>query len=94
MLNLTFWRTPVVKNPPQAHVDAHATALSQVPPGRAVRVRGFGRLSPAQRQHLQAYGLLPGRSILVLAQRPVTIVLIEQTELAFETEIAAQILTE
>ena len=70
------------------------TTLSQVKSGKIVKILGFSKLSPAQRQHLQAYGLLPGRYIQVLAQRPVTIVLVEQTELAFETEIASQILTE
>jgi Fe2+ transport system protein FeoA len=59
-----------------------------------VKITGFGQLSAAQRQHLQAYGLLAGRSVQVLAQKPVTIVLVEQTELAFETEIAAQVQVE
>ncbi len=68
--------------------------LANARPGKIVTISGFGKLSPAHRQHLQAYGLLPGRSIQVLAQRPVTIVLVEQTELAFETEIARQVLVE
>jgi len=68
--------------------------LSQTPPGKQVKIAGFGHLTAAQRQHLQAYGLLPGRTIQVLAQRPVTIVLVEQTELAFEAEIARQVFVE
>jgi Fe2+ transport system protein FeoA len=68
--------------------------LSRVKPGQQVTITGFERLSATHRQHLQAYGMLPGRSITVLAQNPVTIVLIEQTELAFETEIARQVTVE
>jgi Fe2+ transport system protein FeoA len=94
MLNLTFWRSPIIKTTTQPISSARQLALSRVPVGKVVIITGFGRLSAAQSQHLQAYGLLPGRTIQVLAQRPVTIVLVEQTELAFETEIAAQILTE
>ena len=58
--------------------------LAGVKPGREVLVTGYGNLSGGQRQHLQAYGLLPGRRVRVLAQRPVTIVQVEETELAFE----------
>ncbi len=65
--------------------------LAQAHDGQQVTITGFGKLSAAHRQHLQAYGLLPGRTIRVLAQRPVTIVLVEQTELAFETEIAQEV---
>lgn len=69
-------------------------SLAQAKTGQSVTIRTLDALSPAQRQHLQAYGLLPGRSVRVLAQRPVTIVLIEQTELAFETEIAKKVMVE
>lgn len=94
MLNLNFLRTPFIKHNVQPRPAARAGTLSQVKPGSSAKITGFGRLSTAQRQHLQAYGLLPGRKVQVLAQRPVTIVLVEQTELAFEKEIAAQVLTE
>ena len=66
--------------------------LAGVKPGREVLVTGYGNLSGGQRQHLQAYGLLPGRRVRVLAQRPVTIVQVEETELAFERGIAAGVL--
>lgn len=69
-----------------------ARTLAQAQPGKPVTISGFDKLAPSHRQHLQAYGLLPGRTVQVLAQRPVTIVLVEQTELAFETEIAKQVL--
>lgn len=90
MLNLRFWRNPAFI-PHSSRSSTAPASLAQARTGAMVRINGFGQLSPTQRQHLQAYGLLPGRSVQVLAQRPVTIVLVEQTELAFETEIAAQI---
>jgi Fe2+ transport system protein FeoA len=89
MLNLLFWRSAQPIN-----VAEHIHTLAQVRTGEKVTITGFGRLSPAHKQHLQAYGLLPGRTVRVLAQKPVTIVLIEHTELAFESEISAQVLVE
>lgn len=71
-----------------------ALTLAQAATGKQVTIRGFGQISPAHKQHLQAYGLLPGRKVQILAQRPVTIVLVEQTELAFETVIANNVLIE
>jgi len=66
--------------------------LAGVKPGLEVSVTGFLDAAGGQQQHLQAYGLLPGRRIRVLAQHPVTIVQIEQTELAFEGALAACVL--
>jgi Fe2+ transport system protein FeoA len=66
--------------------------LDQVKPGAQVIVLDFGRIDPAQKDHLQAYGLTPGRQMLVLQQRPVTVVQIEYTELAFEKVIAEQVI--
>lgn len=66
--------------------------LATVEPGREVSVTGYDDQSMGMRRHLQAYGLLPGRRVRVLAQHPVTIVQIEQTELAFEGAVAANVL--
>ena len=71
---------------------AKQRTLADAPPGREVQVTGYGELNSSQRQHLQAYGLLPGRRVKVLSQRPVTIVQVEQTELAFERGVAARVL--
>ncbi len=65
--------------------------LFDVPTGKEIKIVSMDQLSNSQRLHLQAYGLLPGRSIRVLAQSPVTIIQIEETELAFEHEIARKI---
>jgi Fe2+ transport system protein FeoA len=96
MLNLIFWRSahPINTAGKNSMTAIKAHTLAQAAAGQKVTITGFGRLSPAHRQHLQAYGLLPGRSVQVLAQNPVTIVLVEHTELAFENEISAQVLVE
>jgi len=63
--------------------------LAEAQPGRRLRVRGFLPGLSAERQtHLQAYGLIPGHSVRVLQQSPVTVVQIEHTELALENEMA------
>lgn len=59
-----------------------------------VRIRRFGNLPPATLHHLRAYGVLPGREIRVLAQRPLVIIQVEESELALEESIARQIFAE
>ena len=76
----------------QAQGTKKQRTLADVPLGREVQVTGYGELNSGQRQHLQAYGLLPGRYVKVLSQNPVTIVQVEQTELAFERGVAARVL--
>jgi len=76
----------------QAQGTKKQRTLADVPPGCEVQVTGYGDLNGSQRQHLQGYGLLPGRRVKVLSQHPVTIVQVEQTELAFERGVAARVL--
>lgn len=72
----------------------HCLALCQVAPGREVKIREMERLHPPFRRHLHAYGLLPGRCVRVITQQPVTIIQVEQMELAFEKSVAEGILVE
>lgn len=74
--------------------NEHRMMLCQVAPGRQVKIRDMIGLQPPYRGHLQAYGLLPGRCIRVISQNPVTIIQVEQMELAFEKSIAESILVE
>ncbi len=60
--------------------------------GQDVLVLGYGRLAAPEQAHLQAYGLVAGRRVHVLQQHPVTVILIEQTELAFEKEVAREVI--
>ena len=61
-------------------------------PDTSVVVTGFDDLPADQSHYLRSYGIIPGRTIHVLAQKPVTIIRIEQTELAIEECIARKIL--
>ncbi len=74
--------------------DQPAATLASFPGGSQVRVTGFGQLSAQYLQHLQAYGVLPGRTLKILAQQPLTIILAEQTELALENSVAFQVFVE
>ena len=66
--------------------------LADVPPGDSWRVVGFSSgLSADRRAYLQAYGLVPGHWVRVIQHSPVTVVLIEHTELALEEGVARQI---
>ncbi len=74
-------------------VDESApTTLRQVKPGSRVRVTGFSQgLNPERKLHLQAYGLIPGRSVQVCQHSPVTVIRVEQTEIAIESDMAKEI---
>ena len=94
MLNIFSHPWTTKRIAPTASLPARPTNLAQAISGKTVKISGFGALSATQRQHLQAYGLMPGRTVQVIAQQPVTIILIEQTELAFESDVARQIWVE
>lgn len=67
-------------------------SLSDVPPGWRAKVVGFrDGISPARRAHLQAYGLIPDDWVWVVQHSPVTVIRIEQTELALENSLASEI---
>lgn len=66
--------------------------LADIPPGCRGRVRGFcPGLSAERLAQLQSYGLLPGYWVRVLRHSPVTLIQVEQTELALETELACEV---
>jgi hypothetical protein len=48
-------------------------------------------LPAGQREQLHGYSILPGRILRVIQHAPVTVVQIEQTELAIETDVARAI---
>lgn len=64
--------------------------LANTPVGCRVRVVGFSPgLAGERRTQLQSYGLAPGQTIRVIQHVPVTVLQIEQFELALEREMAA-----
>jgi len=62
--------------------------MAEAAPGADIILESYGDVDADLSRSLQAYGLLPGRRVRVLSQRPVTMVQIEQTELAIENQIA------
>jgi Fe2+ transport system protein FeoA len=53
---------------------------------------GFSDKIPTKRRaQLEAYGVTPGAHVRVLQHSPVTIILIDQLELALEGELAKQV---
>jgi Fe2+ transport system protein FeoA len=62
-----------------------------VPLDCRARVVDVSALAAPQREQLQGYGILSGSVMRVLQRTPVTVVQIEHTELAIETELARAI---
>jgi Fe2+ transport system protein FeoA len=66
--------------------------IDRVRVGATVRlVEPDPSLEASLREHLAAFGLLPGHPVTVVAQRPMTIVLCDHVELALEAAVAAKL---
>jgi len=66
--------------------------LAFIPPGSEVRLATLGaEIDPLQREQLTAYGLAENRPIRVLQQKPMTVILAEEVELALEHSVARHI---
>lgn len=77
--------------------DSHRARvpLPVLAPGQRARLAEVGReIDPAQREQLAAYGLSPGAELTVLQQRPMTVILADELELAFEPAVARDIWVE
>jgi len=69
--------------------------LAFIPPGTEVRLAAFGEeIDPLQREQLTAYGLAENRPLKVLQQRPMTVILADEIELALEHAVARHIWVE
>lgn len=78
------------------HAQPHERIrLTGTPVGRMVRITDFGdEIDPLQREQLTAYGLAENRPLKVLQQRPMTVILAEEVELALEHGVARHIWVE
>ena len=76
---------PGQESKPQAHT------LADIAPGGRALVRAFDGLDDDRREHLQSYGLVPGRPVRVIQHSPVTVVQVEHTHVAFEAHLAGGI---
>ncbi len=69
--------------------------LTFIPVGQEVSLAGFGEeIDPLQREQLIAYGLDESRPLTVLQQRPMTVILADEVELALEHAVARHIWVE
>jgi len=62
--------------------------LAELSPGDEASVVAFEGPAADRRAQLQAYGLVPGRRVRVVQQKPVTVLLVDHTELAIEGDLA------
>lgn len=70
------------------HPDARLP-LAFIAPGSEVRLAELGdEIDPQQREQILAYGLSPGRTLQVIQQKPMTVVLADGVELALEHALA------
>ena len=66
--------------------------LAFIPAGDNVTLAALGNeIDPQQREQLTAYGLAVNRPFKVLQQRPMTVILADEVELALEHEVARHI---
>jgi Fe2+ transport system protein FeoA len=69
-------------------------SLVDITPGTEARVIAFNGLGVKQIESLQAYGLAPGSLVKVVRHKPVTIIQVDNTELALEHDLAIQVKVE
>lgn len=61
-------------------------------PGAHAQVDALGdEIDATQREQILAYGLAPGRPVTVLQQQPMTLVMIDEVELALEDSVARHV---
>lgn len=74
------------------HDHSARVPLSFLLPGVKAHVEDIDdAIESTQREQLVAYGLAPNRPLLVLQQRPMTIIMIDEVELALETSVARHV---
>lgn len=67
--------------------------LTELSPGSYARMVDFApAISVEYKAYLQAYGVIPGQPLWIRQHKPVTVVQVEHTELAFEAGLAEAIL--
>lgn len=86
-------RRQVPKKQPEANFrSGRGSSLADTPVGMLVQVAGFrAGLAGDRCSQLQSYGLSPGQPVKVLQHVPVTVLQIEQFELALERDMAAYV---
>jgi Fe2+ transport system protein FeoA len=65
--------------------------LADARPNSVVRVLDLDELHASDQERLRAYGILPGCTLHIIQQRPVTVGLVEQGEVALEPVLARSV---
>ena len=78
--------------PSPGHLPAQVQPVSELSFGTQAEVLCVGGSGNGREDRLAVFGLAPGAEIMVIQQRPSCVVRIDETELALDPEIAAQIL--
>ena len=74
------------------HDHTARVPLAFLLPGARARVDALDdAIDPTQREQLIAYGLAPSRPLVVLQQHPMTLVMIDEVELALEDSVARHV---
>lgn len=69
--------------------------LAFIAPGSEVRLAALGEeIDALQREQLTAYGLAENRPLRVLQQKPMTVILADEVELALEHAVARHVWVE
>ena len=74
------------------HLPEQVQPASELPFGTEAEVMCVGGAGNGREDRLAVFGLAPGALITVIQQRPSCVLKIDETELALDPEIAAQIL--
>lgn len=75
--------------PARSKTESVAATLDRAGPGDSVAVAGFAEsMTTGHRELLRAYGIEPGRTIRVEQHSPVTVVAVDETEVALEADLA------
>lgn len=96
LFGLTFFSKSVHAQRTNLHGQKPSEmTLLDIPAGASARMVDFLPGMPLDRQsHLRAYGLVAGVQVHVVQHTPVTIIQIEQLELALEWRLARQVQVE
>ena len=79
-------------SPKSSSPAAARLPLAFIPAGQQVCLAELGHeIDPLQREQLTAYGLTETRPLTVLRQKPMTVILADEVELALEHEIARHV---
>lgn len=84
-------------NPPRhgRHHQHPSVSLILAPVGAALLLRALGEsIDPVQAEQLAAYGLVPGCRLTVLQHKPMTVLAVDELELALEHGVARDIWVE